>query len=391
MITLHNSCIPMTKFPAVVFFALLVVVSSVGPVNGQVISSSEYGPENGYLIIDGGNPSAEVQAKFIELGGGLENGRFVIIPTGAGIDRVYDEERVIQPWINQGVKNVTVLHTSDRDEANSEDFIEPLREATAVWLWGGRQWRYVDIYSGTKTFEALNDVLSRGGVIAGGSAGATIQGEYLVRGDTRGAHIVMTDEPEHQNGFSFLRRSAIDQHINARNRWDDLIPVVQRFPHLIGIGLSEGTAIVVQGDEFEVMGVWKVAVHDNTRSYQPWEKPYFVLSSGDVFNMKTRSIVSRGNGTGCPATPTPTGWIEVSSELLDQYSGDYEPLTVAREGSKIFAEMTGGRGELVPISTTQFIVEAIGATVTFERNEDGHVASVTMRTNCRNRRFQRLR
>ncbi len=44
------------------------------------------------------------------------------------------------------------------------------------------------------------------------------------------------------------------------------------------------------GDKFEVMGKWKVAVHDNTRLYQPWEKPYFVLSPGDVYNMKTRKI-----------------------------------------------------------------------------------------------------
>jgi cyanophycinase len=69
-------------------------------------------------------------------------------------------------------------------------------------------------------------------------------------------------------------------------------------PELLGIGLSEGTAIVVTGDRFEVTGKWKVAVHDNTRLYQPWEKPYFVLSPGDVFNMKTRKIEKLGTGAG---------------------------------------------------------------------------------------------
>jgi hypothetical protein len=54
----------------------------------------------------------------------------------------------------------------------------------------------------------------------------------------------------------------------------------------LGIGLSEGTAIIVTGDRFEVMGKWKVAVHDNARLYQPWQKPYFVLEAGDVFNIK---------------------------------------------------------------------------------------------------------
>jgi cyanophycinase len=111
---------------------------------------------------------------------------------------------------------------------------------------------------------------------------------------------MMTAEPNHQQAFKFLRKVAIDQHINTRNRWDHLVPVIQKYPNLLGIGLSEATAIVVKGDRFEVMGAWKVAVHDNTRLYQPWEKPYFVLSSGDVYNMKTRRIEKLGIGATAP-------------------------------------------------------------------------------------------
>lgn len=71
---------------------------------------------------------------------------------------------------------------------------------------------------------------------------------------------------------------------------------MQKFPNLLGIGLSEGTAIVVTGDQFEVIGKWKVAVHDNTRLHQPWEKPYFVLSAGDVYDMQARKVVRYGIG-----------------------------------------------------------------------------------------------
>ena len=65
---------------------------------------------------------------------------------------------------------------------------------------------------------------------------------------------MMAPEPEHQKAFAFLRKSAIDQHLNTRNRWDDLIPLMKKLPKFIGIGLSEATAIVVTGDRFEVMG-----------------------------------------------------------------------------------------------------------------------------------------
>jgi cyanophycinase len=239
--------------------------------------------------------------KFVELGGGAD-GKFVIVPTAGGnrnregVVTQYEEENVLRSWKARGLKNVKMLHTHDPKVADTEEFAKVLRDATAVWFNGGRQWNIVDSYAGTLTYKEFHKVLERGGVIGGSSAGATIQGEYLVRGDTSGPQVMMTAEPNHQEGFKFLRRSAIDQHINARNRWDDLIPVVQKHPKLLGIGLSEATAIIVKGDSFEVMGKWMVAVHDNTRPYQPWEKPYFVLAPGDVYNMKTRRIEKLGTG-----------------------------------------------------------------------------------------------
>jgi cyanophycinase len=266
----------------------------------------EYGPPKGSLVIVGGNmKDPAIADRFIELAGG-PGARFVIVPTAggnrdrAGTIRVYKEEDVVAPWKKRGLTNVTMLHTHDPKVADTEEFVQPLRQANAVWFDGGRQWNIVDSYANTLTFRELHKVLERGGVIGGSSAGATIQGAYLVRGAISGPDVVMAPEPEHQAAFAFLRRSAIDQHINARNRWDDLIPVIKKSPDLLGIGLSEDTAIIVKGDTFEVLGSWKVAVHDSTRLYQPWEKPYYVLSRGDVYNMKTRTVVKLGDGTRRP-------------------------------------------------------------------------------------------
>lgn len=265
--------------------------------------STEYGPEKGTLVIVGGGlRDSAIYNRFIDLAGGKENAKLIIVPTAGGNKtregeiRVYEEERVISSWIRRGVINVKMLHTHDPEVADTEEFAKDLREATGVWFNGGRQWNIVDSYMNTLTYEEFHNVLKRGGVIGGSSAGATIQGRYLVRGDTEGSSIVITDEPEHDWGFSFLRKSAIDQHIDARSRWDDIIPVIEKYPDLLGIGLSENTAIIVQGDSFEVMGNWKVAVHDNSRLYQPWEKPYFVLDPGAIYNMKTRKIERLGNG-----------------------------------------------------------------------------------------------
>ena len=267
-------------------------------------AAPEYGPPAGALVIVGGGnlDGTGIVEKFIELAGGVEK-RFVIVPTAGGnrsrdgAVAAYSEEDVVRPWLRRGVKHVRMLHTHDPKVADTEAFVKDLREADAVWFNGGRQWNIVDSYAGTRTYREFHRVLERGGVIGGTSAGATIQGEYLVRGDTSGPNVMMTAEPAHQDAFRFLRRTAIDQHINARNRWDDLVAVIQKYPTLLGIGLSEGTAIVVTGDVFEVTGRWKVSIHDNTRPHQPWEKSYFVLSPGDVYNMKTRRIEKYGDGT----------------------------------------------------------------------------------------------
>jgi len=264
----------------------------------------EYGPPKGTLVIVGGGAleGTGILERFIQLAGGPD-ASFVIVPTAGGnrtadgAVRAYKEEDVVGPWVKRGIKNVRMLHTHDPKVADTEAFAAALRGADAVWFNGGRQWNIVDSYMNTLTYKEFHQVLARGGVIGGSSAGATIQGDYLVRGAIAGPEIMMTPEKEHERGFNFLRRSAIDQHINTRNRWDDLVPVIQKMPELLGIGLSEGTAIIVTGDRFEVAGRWKVAIHDTTRLYQPWEKPYFVLSAGDVYNMKTRKIEKLGRGT----------------------------------------------------------------------------------------------
>ncbi len=267
----------------------------------------EYGPAKGTLVIQGGGSDVGtgIFETFINKAGGL-GAKIVVVPTAGGNKnpdgsiKVYKEDEVLAQWKKRGCTNVFMLHTHDPKVADTEEFAQVLRDAKAVWFVGGRQWNIVDSYAHTLTEREFHNVLERGGVIGGSSAGATIQGDYLVRGAIAGSDIVMTPEPEHEHGFAFLRKVAIDQHINTRNRWDDLIPVIKKYPNMLGIGLSEGTAIVVTGDRFTVIGKWKVAIHDNHRPYQPWEKPYYVLSPGDVYNMKTRAIEKYGNGSPVP-------------------------------------------------------------------------------------------
>ena len=245
------------------------------------------GPENGSLVVVGGAMSSpQLFRQFIQLAGGRD-AHIVMIPTaGEGDD--YDESYPgLEAWRANGARNLTVLHTRDPSVADTDGFVEPLRTADGVFFFGGRQWRLVDAYAGTRTEEELRAVLERGGVIGGSSAGATILGSFLVRGDTGGNEIMMGD---HQRGFGYLRGVAIDQHLLRRNRQFDLIEVIEAHPEVLGIGIDEDTALIVRGDRFQVLGASYVAIYDN-RSTTGRDGRFYLLSSGQLYDMGERRVL----------------------------------------------------------------------------------------------------
>jgi cyanophycinase len=115
----------------------------------------------------------------------------------------------------------------------------PDKQSTAVWFEGGLESRLVDAYLGTRTEKEIRAVLDRGGLIAGTSAGATIQGSVLLRGSPNGNGPLIW--PGYEKIFGFLSNVAIDQHVLAYHRACDLAGLIAKRPSLLGIGIDEGT------------------------------------------------------------------------------------------------------------------------------------------------------
>lgn len=246
--------------------------------------AQEVGPARGALLMAGGGiRDSAILERFIDLAGGPA-APLVVIPTAAGAEHYDPYHSAVRRFQSMGVQHVTLLHTDDREAADSAEFVQPLTAARGVWFSGGRQWRLADAYLDTEVHRQLVALLARGGVIGGSSAGATIQGSYLARGDTRTNTVMMGD---HVEGLAFVRDVAIDQHLLKRNRQFDLIEIVEAHPHLLGIGIDEDTAIVVEGDRFEVIGQSYVAIYDHQRMIDSGGRFYF-LAPGDRFDLKTR-------------------------------------------------------------------------------------------------------
>tara|TARA_Y100000996_G_scaffold407833_1_gene385953 strand:- start:581 stop:1444 length:864 start_codon:yes stop_codon:yes gene_type:complete len=263
----------------------MISLLGTSPIQAQQTSSPpKVGPERGSLVIVGGAMrSAEIYERFIDLAGGPD-AHIVLVPTAGGAAEYDEFYQGMNAWRDHGARNLTLLHTTDPAEADTDAFVEPLKNAAGVFFFGGRQWRLVDAYGGTKAEQAFQEVLDRGGVIGGSSAGASIQGSFLVRGDTRTNTIMMGD---HQRGFGYLRDVGIDQHVLMRNRQFDLIEVIETHPELLGIGIDEDTALVVQGDRAQVIGKSFVLVYDNQVTTGENGKFYF-LAPGDRLNLATR-------------------------------------------------------------------------------------------------------
>ncbi|NKB33732.1 MAG: peptidase S51 [Pseudomonadales bacterium] len=256
-------------------FLLLCSVNSVAQTTGPMRGS--------LVVVGGGLRDADILHRFAELAGG-HDAPIVVIPTAGGAETYNQYWEGLQQFKQAGFTNLTLIHTYDPEVADTDAFAAPIRNAQGVWFPGGRQWRLADSYLNTKVHDALTDLLERDGVIGGSSAGATILGSYLARGDSGGNTIMMGD---HEEGFGFIQNIAIDQHLLRRNRQFDLLEIINAKPELLGIGLDEDTAIVVQGDLFEVIGQSYAVIYDHDHILDSGGQFYF-LEPGDEFNLRTR-------------------------------------------------------------------------------------------------------
>ena len=243
------------------------------------------------IIVGGGGLPDEVTQKFIELAGGQDS-HIVVLPTAAP-DPLPQRQWIAELFRRAGAGKVTVLPQREKEEVESETFLKTLNEATGIWFGGGRQWRFVDAYADTQAEKAFHRLLERGGVIAGSSAGASIQGEYMARGNPLGNLDIMSEG--YEKGLGFLPGVAIDQHFTQRSRMKDMKALVKTYPQFLGIGIDETTAILVEGTKATVMGkndVFFLSVSAEDSESNPTPKASIdQLSDGGVYDLEKKEII----------------------------------------------------------------------------------------------------
>lgn len=213
----------------------------------------------GRLLLIGGAAGHGLLHRFVGLAGGA-TADIVVIAT-ASQDPGIQEQLYVEAFRRLGAGTVRPLRLDTRAQANEPGVAAALTGATGVFFTGGDQQRIPTVIGGTRTDSELQALLQAGAIVLGGtSAGAAMMsGTMIVGGDAPG---VAATSVRTGPGMEFLPGVLIDMHFAERGRLNRLLSAVALYPHELGLGIDEDTAILADGELFEVLGSGSVTVVD---------------------------------------------------------------------------------------------------------------------------------
>lgn len=270
-----------------VILALVISFTLQAQDNGTL-----YLPKGKLIIIGGGDIPDTLFNLFASSIGGKDQ-PIVVIPTATSDEAYIQEGGHLNKFSTRGFSNLHTIHTRDKKKADDPALIALMRKAKGLYFGGGDQDLIAQAYANTQLHREMFALLERGGVIMGTSAGATIMGSVLIGGDHRETPHLKTSFPD---GLSFLKQTAIDQHVLVRNRQFDLIPVLEAHPGVLGIAIDESTAAVVTGNSLTVAGKSYVMVYDQNdwkAQLSDWKRvyrPFRMMQEGMVYDLKTGKL-----------------------------------------------------------------------------------------------------
>jgi cyanophycinase len=295
--------------------------------------------------------------RFVEMAGG-QQARVAVVPTasalGPEIIDVYDAL-----FTKLGAREVIAARPTTREEADSDAMVALLDDVTGIFMTGGNQLKLSAIINGTRFGEAIKHAHRRGVVVAGTSAGASIQSSHMVAFGPGGA-TPKQRMTQVAAGLGLVPDCVIDQHFAQRNRYGRLLSIVAQSPNLLGIGIDEDTAMIVTRDGhhmlLEVAGRGAVTVVDGhdmvTNAYDAkGSSPLLasgvtlhVLPARAVFDLTTRTLRHRGDVTSEAETRgLAVAGDDLSRLARDIAAADASPTTLRRRMSRRTGQEPGGK------------------------------------------------
>lgn len=219
----------------------------------------------GHLVIIGGHEDREgdkaVLTRFVELSGGKDC-KIVVVTAASGepdkMWKVYDDA-----FADLGVNNREHVHVESREHANDPDVVRKFAGANGIFMTGGDQRRLLSILGGTAVDAEMHRAYCERAVCIGGtSAGASAMSGHMLAAGT-GEDQAEKGGVKLGAGFGLIQKVIIDQHFSERGRLPRLLTVIAQNPYLMGVGIDEDTALVIErGTGLEVVGCGTVTIVD---------------------------------------------------------------------------------------------------------------------------------
>jgi len=233
----------------VLVFAIWTLLAPVGSLQAQ-----SPGP---LIVVGGGTTGGEITERALQLSGGA-TAVVAVLPQSSAVADAGDGS--VQMWLKAGAKESFKVKLDDRDAARLA-----LERATLIWMPGGSQSRFMDAIAGTGFDDVIRARHQAGVTVGGTSAGAAILSTTMITGDSD-LQSISAGKTVTRNGLGLWADVIVDQHFLRRQRVNRLISAVLDRPSLVGVGIDEGTAVIVLGTRMEVIGKSSVLVIDARRA-----------------------------------------------------------------------------------------------------------------------------
>ena len=269
--------------------------------------TAEPGPPGPLMAIGGAEDKLgrrTVLSKFVRMAGG-ERARIAVVPTASSLGpEIVDVYEAL--FRKLGAEAVVAARPETREEAEDPAVVSRLDGVTGIFMTGGNQLKLSGIVTATAFGEAIRDAHRRGVVVAGTSAGASIQSSHMVAFGPGGA-TPKQRMTQLAAGLGLIRDVVIDQHFGQRNRYGRLLMLVAQSPSLLGIGVDEDTAAVVTEEDgteiLRVVGRGVVTLFDGRNVVSNAHEArrtapllasgvvMHVLPAGSAFDLTSRTLV----------------------------------------------------------------------------------------------------
>ena len=221
--------------------------------------------KRGTLVIIGGAEDRQgdcvVLREFVRCSGGMK-ARIAVMTAATGMPKEVGND-YIQIFKRLGAESVELVHTPNRQDSECETAIGIIQQATGIFFTGGDQSRIVDFIKGSPLCDAIRQQHQAGAVIGGTSAGAAMMPDQMIVGGASVSNPSI-DAVSMGPGMGFLPGIVVDQHFAQRGRLGRLLAALVLQPAVLGLGIDEDTAIIVNGDQFEVVGRGGITVVDES-------------------------------------------------------------------------------------------------------------------------------